>query len=79
MSCADDLCASAFIEIPDMYVYIFKKNIIRVCNLSDYPTKVEFRIFCRISSDYEEYARSLSDFNISDLELPVMRHAEGMA
>ena len=37
-----------------------------LCNLSDYPTKVGFRIFCRISSDYEEYARSLSDFNIFD-------------
>ena len=36
------------------------------CNLSDYPTKVGFRIFCRISSDYEKYARSLSDFNIFD-------------
>ena len=33
-----------------------------VCKLSDYPTKVGFRIFCRISSDYEEYGRSLSDF-----------------
>ena len=37
-----------------------------VCNLSDYPTKVGFWIFCRISSDYEEYASSLSDFNIFD-------------
>ena len=37
-----------------------------VCNLLDYPTKVGFRIFCWISSDYEEYARSLSDFNIFD-------------
>ena len=27
---------------------------------------VGFRIFCGISSDYEEYARSLSDFNIFD-------------
>ena len=43
------------------YVVIYS-----VCNLSDYPTKVGFRIFCRISSDYEEYARSLSNFNICD-------------
>ena len=41
-------------------------NFSSVRNLSDYPTKVGFRIFCRISSDYEEYARSLSDFNIFD-------------
>ena len=40
--------------------------IFSVCNLSDYPTKVGFRIFCLLSSDYEEYARSLSDFNIFD-------------
>ena len=43
-----------------------RSNVISVCNLSDHPTKVGFRIFCRISSDYEEYARSLSDFNIFD-------------
>ena len=42
------------------------EEIHSVCNQSDYPTKVGFRIFCRISSDYEEYARSLSDFNIFD-------------
>ena len=42
------------------------KTVSSVCNLSDYPTKVGFRIFCWISSDYEEYARSLSDFNIFD-------------
>ena len=50
-----------------------------VCNLLDYPIKVGFRIFCWISSDYEEYARSLSDFNISDPKLRVMRHAKVMA
>ena len=44
----------------------FNRSLCSVCNLSDYPTKVGFRIFCRISSDYEEYARSLSDFNIFD-------------
>ena len=43
-----------------------REKLYSVCNLSDYQTKVGFRIFCRISSDYEEYARSLSDFNIFD-------------
>ena len=47
--------------------YCHPEYVCRVCNLSDYPTKVGFRIFCRILSDYEEYyAWSLSDFNISD-------------
>ena len=43
---------------------VMKYTLNSVCNLSDYPTKVGFWIFCRISSDYEKYASSLSDFNI---------------
>ena len=46
--------------------YFIFAEVRSVCNLSDYPTKAGFRIFCRISSHYEEYAWSLSDFNISD-------------
>ena len=34
--------------------YFIFGQVHSVCNLSDYPTKVGSRIFCRISSDYEE-------------------------
>ena len=49
-----------------LQVILSSRSLFSVGNLSDYPTKVGFRIFCRISSDYEEYARSLLDFNIFD-------------